>query len=148
MQLPEPRPGPGVRLPDRVQQPWLRRDPVDHPKRRRVRRHRPEQHLLLTNRTEISHTLAAVGQHHREIADHPARIMTATTLLDRQRIASAASWAARRNTSTRRVVGLARGSLSSLGYTVTRGATALATDVTSARATGNGCAAASEVKRD
>src|ERR1039458_537456 len=82
MQLPEPRPGPGVSQPDRVQQPWRGRDPVDDPKRRRIRRHRPEQHLLLTDSTEVRDAFAAVGQHHREVADHPARVMTATPLLD------------------------------------------------------------------
>ena len=72
MQLPEPGAGARVRDTDRVQQPWLRRDPVDHPKRGRVRGHRPEQRVLLTDRTEDRHALAAVGQHHRKIAEHPA----------------------------------------------------------------------------
>ena len=83
MQLPEPRPRPGVRDPEGVQQPRLRRDPVNHPERRRVRRHGPEQRQLLTDRAEIRDALAAVDEHHREIADHPARVMTATPLLDR-----------------------------------------------------------------
>ena len=83
IKLPEPSPRPRVRLPDRVQQPWRGRDPVDHPKRRRVRRHRPEQHVLLTDRTEVRHALATIGHHHHEIANHPARVMTATPLLDR-----------------------------------------------------------------
>jgi hypothetical protein len=84
MQLPEPSPGARVRDPDRVQQPRLRRDPLDHPKRRRVRRDRPKQRVLLPDRTEIGDALAAVDEHHREIADHPARVMTATPLLDRR----------------------------------------------------------------
>jgi hypothetical protein len=83
MQLPEPGAGAGMRDTDGGQQPWRGRDPVDHPKRRRVRRHLPEQHVLLTNGTEVRHALAAVGQHHREIADYPARVMPATPLLDR-----------------------------------------------------------------
>ncbi len=80
-QLPEPLPGACVRDTEGVQQPWLRHNPVDHPKRRGVRRHRPEQRVLLTNRTEIGYALAAIDQHHREITDHPARIMTTTPLL-------------------------------------------------------------------
>jgi hypothetical protein len=82
-QLPEPLARAGERDPDRLQQPWRRRDPVDHPKRCRVRRHLTEQRVLLTNRTEIRHALAAINEHHREIADHPARVMTATPTLDR-----------------------------------------------------------------
>jgi hypothetical protein len=66
-----------------------------------------------------------------------------------RRIASAASLGGTQGTCRRAALSaLARGLLSSLSYTVTRGATALATDVTSARTTGNGCAVASEVKRD
>jgi len=36
---------------------------------------------LLADRPEIRQALAAIGEHHRQIADHPAGIMTATTLL-------------------------------------------------------------------
>jgi hypothetical protein len=53
---------------DRVQQPWRRSDPVDHSKRRRVRRHSPEQRVLLTDHTEVRDALAAIDEHHREIA--------------------------------------------------------------------------------
>ena len=81
VQLPEPLARPRVRRAQRVQQPRLRRDPVDHPERGRVRRHRPEQRLLVAHRAEIRHALAAVGEHHRQITDHPARVMTATPLL-------------------------------------------------------------------
>jgi hypothetical protein len=84
VQFPEPLAGADVRDTDRFQQPWRGRDPVDHPKRGRVRRDRPEQRLLLTDRAEVRDTFAAVGEHHREIADHPARVMTATPLLDRR----------------------------------------------------------------
>ena len=81
MQLPEPRLRTGVSPAQGVQQPG-RRDPIDHPKRGRVRRHRPEQRVLLANRAEVSDALAAIDQHHRQIADHSARVMTATPLLD------------------------------------------------------------------
>src|SRR5450755_875667 len=83
MQLPEPAPGARVRDPDRVQQSRRGRDPVDDPKRRRVRRHRSEQHVLLSDRAEVRDALAAVDQHHRQIADHPARVMTTTPPFDR-----------------------------------------------------------------
>ena len=36
-----------------------RRDLLDHPERRRVRRHRPEQHFLLTSRNETRDAFAA-----------------------------------------------------------------------------------------
>ena len=50
----------------------------------------PEQRVLLPDRAEVRDALAAVGEHHREIADHPARIMTTTPLLDRRQAASTA----------------------------------------------------------
>ena len=43
----------------------------------------PRTALLLADRTEVSDALAAVGEHHREITDHPARVMATTPLLDR-----------------------------------------------------------------
>ena len=79
---PEPLARPGVRQAQRVKQPRLRSDPVDHAKRGRVRRDRTEQHVLVADRPEIGHALPAVGEHHREIADHPARIMPPTPLLE------------------------------------------------------------------
>jgi hypothetical protein len=82
VKLPEPRACPRVRRPNSLQQPRRRRDPVDHPKRGRARRNRPEQHVLISLRAEIGHTLAAIGEHHRHVPDHPARVMTATPLLD------------------------------------------------------------------
>jgi hypothetical protein len=42
----------------------------------------PEQRLLITERTEISQTLPAVGEHHREITDHAAVIVPGSTLLE------------------------------------------------------------------
>jgi hypothetical protein len=71
-----------MRQAQRVKQLALGRDAVDHPKRGRIRRHRPKQRVLLAHRPEIGHALTAVGEHHREIADHPARIMPATPLLE------------------------------------------------------------------
>lgn len=59
----------------------LRGDPVDHPERRRVRRDHLEQRLLTADGGEIGHALAAVGKHHRQIPDHPSRIMPTPTLL-------------------------------------------------------------------
>ena len=82
VQLPEPLACAGVRRAQRVQHPRLRRDSIEHPERGRVRRDRPEQRVLLPDRAEIRDALAAVGQHHREIDDHPAGIMTTTPLLD------------------------------------------------------------------
>src|SRR5271168_2933977 len=82
MQLPEPLARLRMRDTQGIQQPRCRSDPVDHPKRCRVRRHRPEQRVLLADHTEVRDALAAVDEHHREIAEHPARVMTATPLLD------------------------------------------------------------------
>jgi hypothetical protein len=59
-------------------------DPVDQPKRRRVRRDRPEQRLVITHRPQVRQTIAAVGEHHREIPNHLARVMPSTALTDAQ----------------------------------------------------------------
>jgi hypothetical protein len=83
VQLPEPLPRSRVRHTQRLQQRRVARDSLDHPKRGRVRRDRPEQRLPITHRAEIRDALAAVGEHHRQIADHAARVMPATALLDR-----------------------------------------------------------------
>ena len=70
----------------RIKQRRLAGDPIDQPKRRRVRSDRPEQRLLIPDRAKVRQTVAAVGEHHREIPDHPAGIMTSTTLTNpRQR---------------------------------------------------------------
>jgi hypothetical protein len=79
-QPPCPLPRPSARRADRVEQPRVVRDPVDQPKRRRVRRDRPEQRLLITHRPQVRQAVAAVGEHHRQIPDHPARIVPAASL--------------------------------------------------------------------
>ena len=67
----------------RVKQCRLGGDPVDQPKRRRVRRDRPEQRLLIADRAQVRQTIAAVGEHHRQITDHPAGVMPSATLTNR-----------------------------------------------------------------
>ena len=79
-----------ARDPQARQAAGIMRDPVDHPKRRRRRGHVPEQRLLLAQRAEVGQAVAAVGEHHREIADDTADVMataapTQTAELDRQR---------------------------------------------------------------
>jgi hypothetical protein len=83
VQIPEPRPCAGVRRAHRVQRARRRRDPVDHPERGRVRRDLTEQGVLIADRAQVRDTLTTVGEHHREIAEHPARIMATTPLLAR-----------------------------------------------------------------
>ena len=70
---PRPRPGLRARRPDRLQRARVGGDPLDQPIRRRVRRHRPEQRLLLAHRPQVAQRVAAVGQHHRQIPDHAPR---------------------------------------------------------------------------
>ncbi len=81
MHLPEPLTRAGMRGTKLAKQ-LLGRNPVDDPKRGRVRRDRAEQRLLLADRAEIGHALAAIGQHHRQVPDHPTRIMTTLPLLE------------------------------------------------------------------
>src|SRR5208282_6467876 len=80
--LPETLARPRMGGAQRVQQLRLRRDPVDHPERRRIRGDRAEQRFLLTDRPEIRHALPAIGEHHRQITEHPARVMATAALLE------------------------------------------------------------------
>jgi hypothetical protein len=68
----------GVRRSQPVQPVGLGRDLVDHPERGRLRRDAPEQGRLVTQRAQVGQAVTAVSKHHREIANHPARVMTAT----------------------------------------------------------------------
>ena len=72
-QLPRARPRSRPRRAQRLERPGVAGDPVDQPKRRRVRRDRPEQRLLIAHRAQVRQAVAAVGEHHRQIPDHPAR---------------------------------------------------------------------------
>jgi hypothetical protein len=82
VELPKPLARPRVRGTQLLQE-LLGGDPVDDPERGRVRRHLPEQRLLIAHRAEIRHALPAVRQHHCQIPDHPPRIMPTTPLLER-----------------------------------------------------------------
>lgn len=74
--LPRTRPG----RPEHVKQRGIAGDPVDQPKRRRVRCDRPEQRLLITHRAQVRQAVPAIGEHHREIPNHPTGIVTPTPL--------------------------------------------------------------------
>jgi hypothetical protein len=84
VQFPEPlpRPRPRVRRAHSNHQHRVGGDPVDRPKRGRVRRHQPEQRLLLADHRQIEHALPTAGEHHRQIPNHPARIMPTSALLE------------------------------------------------------------------
>jgi len=56
-------------------------DLVDHAKRRRRRRHVTEQDRLIAQRANVGQAVAAVGEHHRQIANHAAAIMAARAQL-------------------------------------------------------------------
>ncbi len=90
VQFPEPLTRSGVSSPERFEHARGLSDLLNHPERCRVRRDRPEQRLLLTDAAEVSDALAAVSEHHRQITDHCAGVMTTPALLeccepDRQR---------------------------------------------------------------
>ena len=63
----------------RLEHPRRRRDLVDHPIRRGVRRS-PEQIGLITHRAQIGQAIAAVGEHHREVTDHAPGIVAGVAL--------------------------------------------------------------------
>ena len=70
-----PRPRSGER--DRRAQPAqaLLVDRIDHPERRRVRRDVAIQVRLVTLSSQVSQTTPAVGEHHRQVAQHSPRVM-------------------------------------------------------------------------
>ena len=70
----------GARRAQRVKQRGLTGDPVDQPKRRRVRRDRAEQRRLIPHRPQVRQTVTAVGEHHRKIANHSAGVMPTAAL--------------------------------------------------------------------
>ena len=76
-QFPHPGPRVGVRRAQRIEQTRRGRDPVDHPERGGRRRRRPEQNGLIANRSQIGQTVTAVGEHHRQIPNHPTAVMAA-----------------------------------------------------------------------
>jgi hypothetical protein len=55
-------------------------DLIDHAKRGGVGGDRPEQHLLVADRAQVGQAVTAVGEHHRQVADDPARVVAATSL--------------------------------------------------------------------
>jgi hypothetical protein len=77
-QLPRPLAGARMRRPQPTEPVRIASDRVDNPKRGRVRADRPEQRRLVTHRAQITQRIAAVGQHHRQIPNHPTGIMAAT----------------------------------------------------------------------
>jgi hypothetical protein len=66
-----------------LQQRAVGGDRIDHPKRRRVRGNLSEQRLLVTHGAQVGEAVAAVGQHHRQVADDAAGIMSAAPLTRR-----------------------------------------------------------------
>jgi hypothetical protein len=86
-ELPRLRSCSRVRGPQPLQSRRVAGDPVDDPKRRRSRRDRPEQCLLVTDRAQVGQAIAAAGEHHREIPDHTAQVMTRPPLLEPSQLA-------------------------------------------------------------
>ena len=71
--VPHPGAGRGPGGPDPVQQ--LLVDRLQHPVDRRLRRPGAEQALLPAVGIKVGHAIAAVGEHHRHVAQHPAGIV-------------------------------------------------------------------------
>ncbi len=59
-------------------------DRVDHPPRRRVRGDRPEQVGLIAKGPQIGQAVAAVREHHGQVANDPARIVGRGALAGRR----------------------------------------------------------------
>ena len=80
-------PGVRARLVVRGAQPLEQRgvggDRLDHPIRSRVRGHLSEQRQLIAQPAQVRDALAAVGEHHSEIAHHPPRVVPGAALAHR-----------------------------------------------------------------
>ena len=76
--VPHPRPSgsPGATQPSEQ----LLVDRLQHPVRRGLRRPRAEQPLLTPIRVDVGHAIAAVGEHHRHIPQHPPGVVRRPTL--------------------------------------------------------------------
>ena len=66
----------GVRITQSMEQARRARDEIDHEKRGRRRRGGREQGSLIGDRSQMREAVAAVGEHHREIAEHAAAVVT------------------------------------------------------------------------
>jgi len=75
---PRPRTDSGARVTQPVKHVFV--DELDRPPRRRTRRDRPEQLRLIAQHAEIRDAITAVGEHHRQVGQHPAPIMSAGAL--------------------------------------------------------------------
>src|SRR5450759_2621453 len=85
-ELPHTSPRCGVSGTQPLKALWVTRDPIDHSKRRRAGGDVTEQRLLVTNRTQISQTLPAIGEHHRKITNHTAQVVAGAPLLQTRQL--------------------------------------------------------------
>jgi len=85
-QFPHPGAGGGVRCAQALKAFGIAGDHVDHPEHRRPRRHRPEQRLLIGQRGDVAEAVSAISQGHREVPEHPARIMAAAAPAQRPQL--------------------------------------------------------------
>ena len=76
--IPRARPGRCPGRPDLAEQ--LLVDRLDHPVRGRLRRLSAEQALLTPIGIHVAHAITTVGEHHRQIPDHPSRTVRRTPL--------------------------------------------------------------------
>jgi hypothetical protein len=77
-QQPRPFPGSSARDLQVIEERLVNR--VEDPPRRRRRGHRPEQVRLVAEHRQVPDRDTAVGEHHRQISQHPARRMRRATL--------------------------------------------------------------------
>ena len=69
---------------ERLEELGLAGDPLDHPIGRRIRGDLAEERRLVAHRAEVCERIAAVGEHHRQVADDPARVVAARALAHRR----------------------------------------------------------------
>jgi len=86
VQLPETLARAGVSVAQLIQERGIGGDLLDDSIRGGVRRHAPEQLLLVAQPAEASQALPAVGHRHRQVAQHPPRVVAAPALLHRRQV--------------------------------------------------------------
>jgi len=78
--LPRPLADGGARRAQRLGQLGLGGDPLDHSEGRRAGGDRAEQRRLVAQRAQVGQAVAAVREHHRKVAHHPAGVVSRTAL--------------------------------------------------------------------
>ncbi len=62
--------------PQLLEEGGILRYPIDHPEGRRVRGDLAEERLLVAHRAQVRQAVPSIGEHHRQVADDAAGVVT------------------------------------------------------------------------